>query len=391
LKGRDFQSRRKSPPISIAASAAASNVPRAKEFFRNHCRHNCGNCSTPTAGKTVQIFVAVVPLQALGHTQPAKQDCGCIAGKFKSKSQVIQIWETHPLQRKGWATRGLCSWGYKPSGVVSLLDMLKRYAFSFYEVVSRIEYMRHEAKALGSFGGAYTSPTKVYEHSLDKLKLIFTDMRAECQTLDLISTTDLVTHIEKEVQRKGKDYTYVDLSNHLDTLCFSFEKELIKNSCFRIAAEKDKYFEKGDLFGLKVNTAFPSCVDEIRNAGNCYALEQDDACVFHCMRVLELALRVLAKELGVTFAGMLDLQNWQNIIENIESEIKKLEKLPKGKYKSETLKLFSQAAMQFRWFKEAWRNHVMHGRDVYDAGKAYSILGHVKELVQALAEGGLKE
>jgi hypothetical protein len=283
------------------------------------------------------------------------------------------------------------------SGALALLasralrsSMLKRYAFSFYEVMSRIERMRHEAGAL-SYGSEYGRSTKMYEHTVNDLTAILTEIRAECEKLDLISTTGLVTHIESEVHLKGKNYTYVDLSNHLDTLRFSFVAELRKNSCFRIATEKDKFFERDDLFGPEVSKVFSSCVGEIQNAGTCYALEQNDACVFHCMRVLELALRILAKELGVTFSGTLDLQNWQNIIENVESEIKNLEKLPKSRYKSETLKIFSGAAMQFRWVKEAWRNHVMHGRDCYDEGKAHSILDHVKELMQALAEGGLKE
>ena len=266
--------------------------------------------------------------------------------------------------------------------------MLKRYAFSFYEVVVRIEQLRNESRAFASLSD-YGGPKKVDKSKRENLIACLTDLRTECQNLDLTHTTSLISFSESELQRKGDDYTYVDMIKELDALSYSFFTELRKNSCFRIAAEKDKYLEKDDLFGLKVNTAFPSCVDEIRNAGNCYALEQDDACVFHCMRVLELALRVLSKELGVTFAGTLDLQNWQNIIENIESEIKNLEKLPKSKYKSETLKLFSQAAMQFRWFKEAWRNHVMHGRECYDEGKAHSILNHVQELMQSLAEGGL--
>src|ERR1039457_6055544 len=33
LKGRDFQSRRKNPTISTAASAAESRIPPLKEFF----------------------------------------------------------------------------------------------------------------------------------------------------------------------------------------------------------------------------------------------------------------------------------------------------------------------------------------------------------------------
>ena len=268
--------------------------------------------------------------------------------------------------------------------------MLKRYAFSFYEMVLHIEELQKEARTFVSAGTyyiGYKAPTHRREGMITCLK----EMRTECEKLDLTHTAALISFSESAVQRKGDDYTYADMSKELDTLSFSFIDELRRNSCFLIATEKNKYFQKDDLVGPQVNTAFPSCSHEIKNAGNCYALEQNEACVFHCMCALELALHVLANELGVTFSGTLDLQNWQNIIENIESEIKNLEKLPKSKYKSETLKLFSQAAMQFRWFKEAWRNHVMHGRDICDPGKAYSILGHTKELMQALAEGGLTE
>ena|ERR1700732_5047986 len=264
--------------------------------------------------------------------------------------------------------------------------MLKRFTFSFYEVVSRIEHLRYEAEAL-TYGAQYTSPKKVYEHTVNGLKATLTEMRDECEKLDLISTTDLVTHIESEVHLKGQNYTYVDLSNHLDTLCFSFAKELRKNSCFRIAADKDKYFEKDDLFGLEVSKAFGSCVDEIRNAGNCYALEQDEAVVFHLMRVLERSLGVLAKKFGVDFSHT----NWHNVIEEVEKKIRKMDSSFGADWK-EQQKFCAQAATHFMFLKEAWRNHVMHVRDVpYDEGRALSIFSHVREFMQALTEGGLAE
>jgi hypothetical protein len=276
------------------------------------------------------------------------------------------------------------------TGAISLFDMLKRYSFSFYEVVKQIEELRNWARLFSS-RTSYSAPEKADKDKRERMSAALKEMRAECNTLELAHTASLVTFAESEIKKKGDDYTYIDMSKDLDTLSFSFTEELRRNSCFLVANEKNKYFQIDDLFGAKVDAAFPSCADEVTNAGNCYALEQNEACVFHCMRILERVLRTLARELKVTFSGTLDLQNWQNVIEAIESEIKNLEKLPKGQHKSEKLKLFSQAAMQFRWFKEAWRNHVMHGRDIYDEGKAHSILEHVRELMQALAEGGLAE
>jgi hypothetical protein len=57
----------------------------------------------------------------------------------------------------------------------------------------------------------------------------------------------------------------------------------------------------------------------------------------------------------------------------------------------EQQKFCSQAASQFMFLKDAWRNHIMHLSDVYDEGKALSVLRHVHELMQILAKGGLHE
>jgi hypothetical protein len=276
------------------------------------------------------------------------------------------------------------------SGAVTLLDMLKRYAFSFHEVVIRLEQLRNRALIHESIGPQYlAAPVSKWER--EELSNSLRDMRKECDSLMLADTAELISFMESEVLRKADKYSFGDILKDLETLNFSFSTGLRKRFFFRIEDEKKKYFQTDDWVGLQVNSAFPLCAGEIKNAGNCYALEQNDACVFHCMCTLEIALRVLAKELGVTFSGTLDLQNWQNIIQNIEGEIKKLEQLPKSPYKSERLKFLSGAAMQFRWFKDAWRNNVMHGRDIYDAGKAFSIFDHVREFMQALADGGLAE
>jgi hypothetical protein len=62
---------------------------------------------------------------------------------------------------------------------------------------------------------------------------------------------------------------------------------------------------------------FPSVRDDAHAATDCWALGHPTACVFHCMRVLEHGLKALASDVGETF----DLQQWQNIIEQIEARI----------------------------------------------------------------------
>jgi hypothetical protein len=92
--------------------------------------------------------------------------------------------------------------------------MLKRYAFSFYEVVIRIERLRRDAW-LYADPGSYSGPEKAPDNKRDDLTAALMEMRAECVKLDLAHTPELISHIEK-----GKDYTYADMMNHLDTLSF---------------------------------------------------------------------------------------------------------------------------------------------------------------------------
>jgi hypothetical protein len=65
---------------------------------------------------------------------------------------------------------------------------------------------------------------------------------------------------------------FVDL-DHLDgSLITALKKEAV----FRIPLERRGFFERDKLFGPKVAAAFPSCDRDIRKAGSCYALGQED-------------------------------------------------------------------------------------------------------------------
>ncbi len=261
--------------------------------------------------------------------------------------------------------------------------MLQRYAFSFYEVTCRLESLRATARVYE--GTTYLK--ELYDHARGDLLNCLSEMQTECDKLALVNTSNLISHLESEVNRKGKDYTYNDLLNGLNTLSFCFSAELRKHFFFGIQDDKNKYFQKDDLLGTRVNTAFPSCVTEGRDAGNCYALEQYEATGFHSMRILERGLGSLAKKFGVDF----NHTNWHNVIEEVEKKIRKMDSTFGADWK-EQQKFCSQAATHFMFLKEGWRNHVMHVRDVpYDEGRALSVFGHVREFMQALAEGGLAE
>jgi hypothetical protein len=266
--------------------------------------------------------------------------------------------------------------------------MLKAYALGFYKVAIDLQDMRVHAD-LHSGGTKIDSPTQT------KFEKLLASMKEECGNLELSHTLKMVQGVESKYRTKieskafgiSRDcYCDADLLNDLNTLDMSFSNELGAELIFRITSGRNDYFEKDDLFGPEVTSAFPSSIDNVRNAGTCFAVEQYDACVFHLMRVLEYGLRVLATKFKIPFQN----STWNTIIQQIEASVRGMNPSFGADWK-EQQKFCSEAASQFMFLKDAWRNHIMHLGDVYDEGRAVSILRHTHELMRILAKGGLHE
>lgn len=132
----------------------------------------------------------------------------------------------------------------------------------------------------------------------------------------------------------------------------------------------------GDVIG-----GLPEAAEDIRAATDLWALGHYTASVFHTMRVLENGLCALATELGVNHAS----QNWQNIIEQIESAIKREQRtLPRGEPRNIRLQFLSEAAKEFMYFKDGWRNYVSHNKRAYTEAEARSVLEHGRQFMLSL-------
>lgn len=143
-----------------------------------------------------------------------------------------------------------------------------------------------------------------------------------------------------------------------------------------------------ELFGSRVATHFPSAEMDISEAGTCYAMGNDTACVFHLMRVVEHGLRALAKTLRVKLPRKrhIELEEWGGLIEAIETRIGEIEKRRRTRKREADLKFYHAAAAQFRHFKNAWRNHVMHGRAFYDSDESITVMRHVDEFMRHISQ-----
>jgi hypothetical protein len=173
-----------------------------------------------------------------------------------------------------------------------------------------------------------------------------------------------------------------EIATNLKGLRWKIEQELRSRFFLYLDQKAAELFADEAPFGESVATAFPSAKFDVREAAQSYATGRHTACVFHCMCVLERGLAALAADVGKTF----DRQQWHNIIEEIESEVRNIAKTgPKTAEKDERVQWLSEAAKEFFYFKDGWRNYVAHGRSRYDGSQALSAFEHVRTFMQRLA------
>ena len=252
--------------------------------------------------------------------------------------------------------------------------MLQNYA-PFYQIALDLETLRHKAdllKSKASYQNEVSGPDAKSFHK------ILSDIQQACSDHNLTHTRDMAERISNKWPPKSYTDIFFDLNNLSDSLIYQLQQEAV----LCIPPERKGFYEQDKLFGPKVADAFPSCDRDIRRAGSCYALGQEDACVHHLMLVLERGLNALAAKVGVSF----HYANWQVIIDQINAKLNST--MPRGPERD----FYREVTAQFGFLKEAYRKHSAHSRDdSYDMEKALHILNHARFFMQAIEEGGLAE
>ncbi len=183
-----------------------------------------------------------------------------------------------------------------------------------------------------------------------------------------------------------------DLRNAYDALMINFWKQ----NFIRVASDSVKYVNSDCLFGEPVKTAFPSAADDIREAGNCIAVECGTAAVFHLMRAVEWGLRSLCHNLGVLrilkkktgkpkYVPIAWVE-WDKMLDAVHDRVDtKILAMASGKRKQGAQECYYPLLRDVRGFKEAFRNHVMHTRAEYTPEDAKAVLDHVQRFMTLLA------
>lgn len=271
-------------------------------------------------------------------------------------------------------------WEDAPHQLISWWDMQRFSAGAFYRIGKLLEELRHVwSQPVGVGDAAYSFVKRpdpfVQEGDATALANLLALIRENCDSVGLNLSVRAIDSLSQTLQQPNA-ITYKQVPSRIEELDRRIQDEM-RNHLFMFIPPKDaEKYDKAELFGVAVNTKFPKAQFDIIEAGNCYAAGRGTAAVFHLMRVMETAVQAFGSVLGIS---LVNEKNWQVILNEIHKAIKTLPAKDQR-----TIEL-SEAAANLYSVKLAWRNPVMHPKEIYTQEEAKKILDATQNFMEHLA------
>jgi hypothetical protein len=181
-----------------------------------------------------------------------------------------------------------------------------------------------------------------------------------------------------------------ELGHQAQALLEAIEGELKYRRFAFVQTPKAKILDEFRKDWATVLETFPNAEEDVKHAVECYALEQNTACVFHLMRVAEHGLRAVGKRVGVKLTDKgkpqpIEFATWEKVIAAIKNKITAAHAMSKGVHRKQQLQFYSDAADQCAYIRDIWRNEVSHNRGSYNDGEAAGVMTRVRQFMELLA------
>lgn len=272
---------------------------------------------------------------------------------------------------------GILSWKGQPDpflksrAIVSLLDMIKFYAGRLFIIVGYLDSMAKLVQTNGEFN----LDPKLHENikpDIDWLQCTLCKMGLPMSTLIAQRIRDRIVEGPK-INNQLKDLINELHSRIMDEIDSRYVFILSLN-------EKEYYNPDVSIFGILPNN-YDDMMEDIVEAGNCFALGRYTACVFHLMRVMEKALQKYANKLGISESFTCN-KEWQKIINAIRGQLNILY----AKHKSPDRIEHESILGHLETVKIAWRNPTMHPKATYTEEEGRAILSAVEIFIKDLVK-----
>ena len=251
--------------------------------------------------------------------------------------------------------------------------MLKNHAYGFAVLCSRLEFL--EARL---FTITETSLPKDHEEIASGRQLL-SYAKSNCA---LLQSQTLIAEIERIENELEMDSTVRDRYRHNIEHLNNHIRDALKTEMFlHVHSSVSHLYGNRQLFGADVLSKFPKSIEDVESAGNCLALGQPTACVFHLMRVMEDGVQSLGRKLKVRID--VKVETWHQILEHVDMAIASMPNKTSIQRKRKETR--ANTSVLLSHVRIAWRNDVMHPKKAYTLEEAKEVFDAAKAFMRHLA------
>jgi hypothetical protein len=181
----------------------------------------------------------------------------------------------------------------------------------------------------------------------------FPNYEQACRDSGLIASCVSIQKILKwgtAAQARWKDIT---------PFCSELKDRLVDETSVRVffglSARESDFFERPRTGWEAAIKRFPDIVEDVEEAGKCYALSRYAASIFHSLQVVEAALIELGDFIGVSDPK----SGWTAISNKLTSILKKPYNL-QNEFERKNFAFLEQVQGTVEGLKNAWRNKISH-------------------------------
>jgi hypothetical protein len=291
-------------------------------------------------------------------------------------------------------TLPVCLWEENPYRLVSCMDMYGKYGYHFWvccEMLrTAVSNTASIADEMNYRGDAIADRRQnAYEHALGTLDCISQMLFRHFGMPVSVDAAKRIRSRLVDIKASSNSTDVGLLAQQLQSLLQNIGIELDAHKFLYVPPTKQEYynFDPSPPLVMAVTGHFDEAIADATEAGRCYALGRNTACVFHCMRVLEVGLQAMSKA-----ANLSDPRpNWDPVIRRIDSLLKMdsdhlkrnpMDRVPEIHGHRD---FYAGCSAHFHAVKIAWRNRVMHIERSYGDQDAFDIMSSTRGLMGHLA------
>lgn len=251
-----------------------------------------------------------------------------------------------------------------------------------YSLVGWYEMLQFSASDFYSISGLIQLLKRVLDKpEFDDVTLLVLNKSVDlinqsCKKIGLRLSCLYLEKMRKELA-ENNDNTQARVKKMIEVLDERIEDEMKLALFMHIPEEKAKYYQDSiAIFGKDTIDNFPSCIQEIEEAGKCYAAGRNTAVVFHLMRVVEVGLKIIATKLNISTDTN---RSWDANLKKIKDRV------AQNHAQDEWTDFYNGLIGRLYAVKDAWRNPTMHIERSYGDEEALDIFNNVSSFMRHLS------